>query len=408
MSQFSSNRPRWRGLSTRAIHLGYDPASEHGALTAPVFMTSTYAFETAEDGAALFRGEKEGYVYGRTRNPTQALLEARVADLEGAEAGLAVASGMAAISAVLWTLLEAGDTVVIDTTLYGNSFALFMRGLTRFGVRVEVADFTDPDDLARALTLRPKLVYFETPANPNLRIVDIRAASALAHSAGALVVVDNTFATPVLQRPIEHGADLVVHSATKFLGGHGDLIAGVAVGPKAILDRVRMHGLRYLTGAAIAPLTAFLLLRGLKTLELRVERHSASAAAVAELLASHPAVRWVGYPGLPDAPGHAVAKRQMSGGFGGLVSCELEGGIEAGVRFMNRLVLASRAVSLGDAETLVQHPASMTHAAYTAEERARHGISDGLVRLSIGLENLPDIREDILQALDAVTTPRRR
>ena len=199
-----------------------------------------------------------------------------------------------------------------------------------------------------------------------------------------------------------------MHSATKFLGGHGDLIAGVAVGPKAILDRVRMHGLRYLTGAAIAPLTAFLLLRGLKTLELRVERHSASAAAVAELLASHPAVRWVGYPGLPDAPGHAVAKRQMSGGFGGLVSCELEGGIEAGVRFMNRLVLASRAVSLGDAETLVQHPASMTHAAYTAEERARHGISDGLVRLSIGLENLPDIREDILQALDAVTTPRRR
>ncbi|PWC44948.1 aminotransferase class V-fold PLP-dependent enzyme [Azospirillum sp. TSO22-1] len=407
MSQPSSNRPRWSGLSTRAIHLGYDPASEHGALTAPVFMTSTYAFETAEDGAALFRGEKEGYIYGRTRNPTQALLEARVADLEGAEAGLAVASGMAAISATLWTLLEAGDTVVIDTTLYGNSFALFVRGLTRFGIRVEVADFTNLDDLARALALRPKLVHFETPANPNLRVVDIAAVSELAHGADALVMVDNTFATPVLQRPIEHGADLVVHSATKFLGGHGDLIAGVVAGPKAIIDRVRGHGLRYLTGATIAPLTAFLLLRGLKTLELRVERHSASAAAVAALLAEHPAVRWVGYPGLPDSPGHAVARRQMSG-FGGLVSCELEGGIEAGVRFMNRLVLATRAVSLGDAETLVQHPASMTHATYTAEERARHGISDGLVRLSIGLENLPDIQEDILQALDAVTPPRRR
>ncbi|WP_207479177.1 trans-sulfuration enzyme family protein [Arenibaculum pallidiluteum] len=406
MSKSPSNRPRWTGLSTRAIHLGYDPASEHGALTAPVFMTSTYAFETVEDGAALFRGEREGYIYGRTRNPTQALLEARVADLEGAEAGLAVASGMAAISATLWTLLQAGDVVVIDSTLYGNSFALFMRGVTRFGVRVEVADFTDLDDVARAMALRPKLVHFETPANPNLRVVDIAAVSALAHDVGALVMVDNTFATPILQRPIEHGADLVVHSATKFLGGHGDLIAGVVVGPRAILDRVRMEGLRYLTGATIAPLTAFLLLRGLKTLELRIERHSASAAAVAGLLAAHPAVRWVGYPGLPDAPGHAIAKRQMSG-FGGLVSCELEGGIEAGARFMNRLMLATRAVSLGDAETLVQHPASMTHAAYTAEERARHGISDGLVRLSIGLENLPDIQEDILQALDAAAPPRR-
>ncbi|MBP2230439.1 methionine-gamma-lyase [Azospirillum agricola] len=405
MSSPPSNRPRWSGLSTRAIHLNYDPASEQGALTPPVFMTSTYAFETAEDGAALFRGEKEGYVYGRTKNPTQALLEARLADLEGAEAGLAVASGMAAISATLWTLLSAGDLVVIDHTLYGNSYALFTRGLTRFGIRVEVADFTDLDDIARALALRPALIHFETPANPNLRIVDIAAVSALAHAAGALVMVDNTFATPVLQRPIEHGADLVVHSATKFLGGHGDLIAGVLVGPKAILDRVRAHGLRYLTGATVAPLTAFLLLRGLKTLELRVERHSASAAAIAELLAAHPAVRRVGYPGLADSPGHAIAKRQMSG-FGGLVSCELEGGLEAGVRFMNRLVLATRAVSLGDAETLVQHPASMTHAAYSAEERARHGIGDGLIRLSIGLENLPDIREDILQALDAVTVKR--
>ncbi len=406
MSDHPSNRGRWSGLSTRAIHLGYEPASAQGALTPPVFMTSTYAFETVEDGAALFRGEKDGYIYGRTKNPTQAVLEARIADLEGAEGGLAVASGMAAISATLWTLLSAGDRVVIDHTLYGNSYALFTRGLTRFGIRVEVADFTDPDDLARALALRPALVYFETPANPNLRVIDIAAVSAQAHAAGALVMVDNTFATPVLQRPIEHGADLVVHSATKFLGGHGDLIAGVVVGPKAIIDRIRGNGLRYLTGATIAPLTAFLLLRGLKTLELRVERHSASAAAVATLLAAHPAVRRVDYPGLPDSPGHAVARRQMSG-FGGLVSCELDGGLEAGIRFMNRLVLATRAVSLGDAETLVQHPASMTHATYSAEERARHGIGDGLIRLSIGLENLPDIREDILQALDAVTQTRR-
>ena len=272
-------------------------------------MTSTYAFETAEDGAALLRGEKDGYIYGRTKNPTQSVLEARIADLEGAEAGLVVASGMAAISATLWTLLSAGDLVVIDHTLYGNSYALFTRGLIRFGIRVEVADFTDPDDLARALALRPALVHFETPANPNLRVIDIAAVS-------ALVMVDNTFATPVLQRPI----------------GHGDLIAGVVVGPKAIIDRIRGYGLRYLTGATIAPLTAFLLLRGLKTLELRVERHSASAAAIAGLLADHPAVRRVDYPGLPGSPGHGIARRQMSG-FGGLVSCELEGGLYPRQRF---------------------------------------------------------------------------
>lgn len=399
MTSHPSNRAEG-GFATRAIHHGYDPAQEHGALTPPVFMTSTYAFESAEAGRDMFLGQREGYVYGRTRNPGQSLLEDRLASLEGGEAGLAVASGMAAISALAWTLLAAGDSVVVNNTLYGNSFALFTRGLTKFGIRTEVVDFADLDAAATAIrTHRPKLVFFETPSNPTLKLIDIAAIATLAHEVGALAVVDNTFATPALQRPLALGADLVVHSATKFLGGHGDLIAGAVIGPKAIIERIRGQGLRFLTGATIAPMTAFLLLRGLKTLELRMERHSASAQAIAEILSDHKAVRGVFYPGLPSFPGHALARRQMSG-FGGLIGFELDGGIKAGMRFMNRLALVTRAVSLGDAETLVQHPASMTHSTYSAEDRRRHGISDGLIRLSVGLETPADIQDDILQALE--------
>jgi len=401
MSKNASNRARG-GFATRAIHLGNNPADQLGALTPPVFMTSTYAFATAEEGEALFRGEREGYVYGRTRNPTQALLEERMASLEGADAGLAVASGMAAISSTLWSLLQSGDRVVIDHTLYGNSFALFMRGLTRFGVKVAVADFTDLDTVAASLAEgAPKLIFCESPGNPTLRIIDIASVARMAHQVGALLIVDNTFATPVLQQPILLGADLVLHSATKFIGGHGDLIAGVVAGPESIVETIRRNGLRYLTGATIAPLTAFLLLRGLKTLELRMERHCSSALAIAELLEQHPAVSWVTYPGLTSSPFHDLARRQMTG-FGGLIACELHGGKKTGIEFMNRLELVNRAVSLGDAETLVQHPASMTHSAYTAEERRSHCITDGLIRFSIGLETLSDLKDDILQALDAI------
>lgn len=389
------------GFATRAIHLGYDPASAKGALTPPVYMTSTYAFDSAEQGSALFRGEGAGFIYGRTRNPTQELLEERMASLEGAEAGLAFASGIGAISATMWTLLKAGDRIVIDSTLYGSTFAFLTRGLAKFGVEVTLADFTRIDALPAVITPGTRAVFFETPANPNLRVIDIAAVSAVARQAGALVIVDNTFASPAVQRPIEHGADLVIHSATKFLGGHGDLLAGILVGPKAVVGEVRGHGLRMLTGATIAPLTAFLVMRGLKTLELRMERHSASAKAIAELLAAHPAVASVSYPGLPTFPQYALAQRQMALP-GGLIACELKGGMAAGMKFMNRLRLVTRAVSLGDAETLVQHPASMTHATYTPEERSRHGISDGLIRLSIGLESLPDLIDDITQALDAV------
>jgi methionine-gamma-lyase len=400
MSTPPEGRNRRLGFATRAIHHGYDPAEAKGALTPPVYLTSTYAFPSAEEGSALFRGEGEGYIYGRTRNPTQDLLERRLAELEGAEAALVLASGIAAVTTALWTLSGQGDEVVIDHTLYGSTFAYFMRGLTRFGVVVRPVDMSDPEALAGALGPKTRVVFLESPANPNLRVLDIAAIAGLAHGVGALVIVDNTFSTPALQRPLDLGADLVVHSATKYLGGHGDLLAGVVAGPAALVKRIRVEGLRTLTGATVAPLTAYLVLRGLKTLELRMARHCAAAAAVARVLAAHPAVVWVAYPGLDGSPGHAVARRQMAG-FGGLVAFELEGGREAGFRFMNRLGLVTRAVSLGDAETLVQHPASMTHSTYTAEERARHGITEGLLRLSLGLETVQDIVDDVTQALDA-------
>ena len=387
-----------QGISTRAIHLGYDPATEQGALTPPIYQTSTYAFETVEQGAEYFAGTKPGYVYGRTRNPTQALLEQRVADLEGAEAGLALASGMAALTATFWTLLKAGDRVIADKILYGNSFTFFSQGLTRFGVEVEFADFCDAEAFAKAAAKPFAAVFFETPANPNLRVIDIAMVSAAARQMGAVTIVDNTFATPVLQRPLEHGADLVIHSATKYLGGHGDLLAGLVVGNADQVKVIRQHGLRYLTGATISPLTAFLVLRGLKTLELRVNHHAKSAAAVVEFLQQQKPITDIAYPALESNPARAAYLRQMSAG-GGLICFELDGGIARGRKFMNALKLITRAVSLGDAETLIQHPASMTHASYGPEERARHGISDGLIRMSVGLENTEDLLDDLEQAL---------
>ncbi|MCL4187067.1 MAG: aminotransferase class V-fold PLP-dependent enzyme [Rhodobacteraceae bacterium] len=393
-----SNAPP--GFATRAIHLGYDPAGAEGALTPPIYMTSTYAFESAEAGGEMVAGTRAGYVYGRTRNPTQTLLEQRMASLEGTEAALALASGMGAITATAWSLVEAGDRIVIDHTLYGSTYAFFTRGLARFGVEIAVADLADPAAAASAIRPGTRMVYLETPANPNLRVIDIAAVAAPARAAGATVVVDNTFATPALQRPAEHGADLVVHSATKYLGGHGDLLGGIVAGRAETIARIRGSGLRWMTGATLSPLNAFLILRGLKTLELRMERHSATAARLAALLAGHGAVARVAFPGLASGAAADVVARQMSAP-GGLVACELAGGLAAGLRFMNALRLVTRAVSLGDAETLVQHPASMTHASYPPEERARHGITDGLVRFSVGLETPEDILADVARALDA-------
>ncbi len=389
-----------KSFATRAIHHGYDAQSEQGALNPPIYMSSTFTFETAEAGGDMFAGEREGHFYTRISNPTLDHLEKRIANLEGAEAGLATASGMGAITSTLWSFLEAGDEIIIDKTLYGCTFAFMTHGLPRFGVKVTLVDMTEPANLEAAISAQTKIVYFETPANPNNRLVDISAISAIAHRAGAKVVVDNTYATPVLTRPIEHGADIVVHSATKFLSGHGDVVAGLVVGSKEDMTQVRLVGLKDMTGAVMSPLTAMLLLRGIKTLELRMERHCATARKVAEALEAHPAVLHVAYPGLQSFPQADLARRQMSN-FGGMIPFEVKGGKPGGIAFMNRLNLIQRAVSLGDAESLIQHPASMTHSTYSQEERAEHGIAEGLVRLSVGLESADDIIDDLYAALGA-------
>ncbi|MEO1576056.1 MAG: aminotransferase class I/II-fold pyridoxal phosphate-dependent enzyme, partial [Pseudomonadota bacterium] len=330
-------------------------------------------------------------------------LEQRMASLEGGEAGLALASGMGAITSVLWTLLSPGDEILVDKTLYGCTFAYLHHGLSRWGITVTHVDMTCPQNVARALGASTRVVYFETPANPNMRLVDIAAVASLARARGVKVVVDNTYATPYLTRPLSLGADVVVHSATKYLGGHGDLVAGIAVGSSEIIDEVRLFGMKDMTGAVMAPFNAMLVLRGLKTLALRMDRHCQSASLVARWLDRHPQVSRVHYPGLPGFAQRDLARRQMAQP-GAMIAFEVHGGIRAGVRIMNELKMIRRAVSLGDAETLIQHPASMTHSTYTADERAAHEISDGLIRLSVGLEDVADIVADLRQAM----TPRVR
>ncbi|WP_460136631.1 methionine gamma-lyase [Pseudomonas sp. S1_E04] len=391
------------GFSTRAIHHGYDPKDHHGALVPPIYLSATFAFPTAEYGAACFAGEASGHFYTRISNPTLALLETRMAALENGAAAVAFSSGMGAIAATFWTLLRPGDEVIVSQTLYGCTFALLHHGIGEFGVKVRHVDLTDLAALRDALCPATRMVYCETPANPNLQLVDIAAVADIAHrQPNVTVVVDNTYCTPYLQRPLELGADVVVHSATKYLSGHGDITAGIAVSSQALAQRIRLQGLKDLTGAVMSPQDAALLMRGLKTLALRMDRHCSNAQALAEALEAHPAVASVTYPGLRSFPQYALATRQMSLA-GGMIAFELKGGIDSGRRFMNALKLFTRAVSLGDAESLAQHPASMTHSTYTPEERARHGISEGLVRLSVGLEDVEDLLADVRQALAKCT-----
>lgn len=388
------------GFSTRAIHHGYDPLSHGGALVPPVYQTATFAFPTVEFGAACFAGEESGHFYSRISNPTLALLEQRMASLEGGEAGLALASGMGAITSTLWTLLRPGDELIVGRTLYGCTFAYLHHGIGEFGVKIQHVDLNDEKALKAAITSKTRMIYFESPANPNMHLVDIAAVAQAVRGRDIHIVVDNTYCTPYLQRPLELGADLVVHSATKYLSGHGDITAGLVVGRKALIDRIRLEGLKDMTGAVLSPHDASLLMRGMKTLALRMERHCSNAQQLAEYLARQPQVELIHYPGLPGFAQHALAQRQMRLP-GGMIAFELKGGIEAGRRFMNALQLFSRAVSLGDAESLAQHPASMTHSSYTPQERAHHGISEGLVRLSVGLEDIDDLVADIAQALKA-------
>jgi len=397
MAQHSTNH----GFATRAIHFGYDASGSERALTPPVHLTSTFMFDTAEQGGEIFAGEQEGHFYSRISNPTLDLLEKRIASLEGAEAGLATSSGMGAICSTLWTFLEPGDELITDKTLYGCTFSFMRHGLAKFGIKVTHIDMQDIENLEKAISSKTKIVYFETPANPNMRLVDIAAVSKVSKSVGVKVIVDNTYATPLLTRPIEFGADIVVHSATKYLGGHGDLVAGLVVGSKDDVANIRLYGMKDMTGAVMAPLTAMLVTRGLKTLELRMARHCSSALYIANMLEQHPAIANVFYPGLESFPQHQLAQKQMKQS-GGMIAFELKGGKKSGIELMNRLEMIVCAVSLGDTETLIQHPASMTHSTYSEEERLAHDISEGLVRLSIGLETPEDISHDLIQALEYV------
>ena len=387
------------GFATRQIHAGKHDNGV-GALCTPIYQTSTFEFDTVQQGGARFAGQEEGYIYSRLGNPSLTQVEEKLAALEGGEAALATASGMGAISSALWSSVEAGDEIVASDTLYGCTFALLNHGMSRYGVEVSFVDTSDLAAVKAALKENTCAVYLETPANPNLKIADIAAVAEIAHgyNPAIKVVCDNTFASPALQNPLALGADVVVHSATKYLNGHGDVIAGFVVGKADFIGEVRMFGLKDMTGAVMDPFAAYLILRGLKTLEIRMERHCANAKAIAEYLDKHPAVEKVYYPGLKDHVGHDIAARQMKD-FGGMLSFEVKGGRAAGTKLVNALRLITVAVSLGDAETLIEHPASMTHSTYTEEELAASGIPGGLIRLSAGLENAEDIIADLEQAL---------
>ena len=388
-------------FSTKAIHAGHKKDSVSGALATPIYQSSTFIFDSAEQGGRRFALEEEGYIYTRLGNPTQSQLEEKVAMLENGEAAIATASGMGAISAALWTALKAGDHVLADKTLYGCTFALLNHGLTRFGVEVTFIDASDLEEVKNGIKENTKVVHLETPANPDLKLVDIEEISNIVHSKNSecLVFVDNTFATPYLQKPLDLGADVVVHSATKYLNGHGDVIAGIVVGKKEFIHEVRFFGIKDMTGAVISPFDSYLIIRGMKTLQVRMERHCKNALEVAEFLEGHEKVEKISYPGLESFPQYELAKKQMKLP-GAMISFEVKGGIEAGKKLLNSLNLCTLAVSLGDCETLIQHPASMTHSSYNEEERLEAGITDGLIRLSVGLEDVKDIIADLKEGLD--------
>lgn len=393
------------GLSTKAIHAGVEGKNPYGALTAPIYQTSTFVFDSCDQGGNRFALKEEGHIYSRLGNPTTDLLERKIAALECGEAAVAFSSGMGAISSVIWTVCAAGKHIIADKTLYGCTHALLEHGVTRYGVEVDFIDTSDLEEVKKHLKENTVMIYMETPANPNLKIVDLAAVSAIAHAYNPeiCVVADNTFATPVLQNPLTLGCDVVAHSATKYLNGHGDVIAGFAVGKADLMKNVRLFGLKDMTGAVLGPQEAFLVLRGLKTLEIRMERHCENAKKVAEYLVSNPKVEKVYYPGLEKHPNHEVAANQMRD-FGAMISFEVKGGLEAGKALCDNLSMISLAVSLGDTETLIQHPASMTHSPYTPEERAASGIPEGLIRLSVGIENVEDIIADLEEGFAAVPT----
>jgi cystathionine gamma-lyase len=376
------------GLATRALHVGQGPDPATGAVVVPIHLATTFAQESP--------GRHRGFEYSRSGNPTRANLEACLASLEGAEHGLAFASGLAATTTVM-LLLDPGDHVVFTEDVYGGTFRLFDKVFQRYGVTFTSVDPTDPDAVAAAMTERTRLVWLESPTNPLLRVVDLDAVGELVHGAGALVAVDSTFASPVLQRPLELGADLVIHSSTKFLGGHSDVLGGaVLTSNDTLAERMRFH--QNAVGAVPSPFDCWLLLRGLKTLQLRVLRQCENALTIARWLEGQDEVIQVYYPGLESNPGHALARRQMGGHYGGVVSFEVSSA-NAALSFLERLRVFTLAESLGAVESLAESPALMTHASIPEEMRTRVGVSDGLLRLSVGIEDVDDLVADLEQAL---------
>jgi len=383
--------------STKAIHAGTPHDSQYGEVSVPIFQSSTFSFPHADEGAARFSGASSGYIYTRLGNPTIHALEEAIRILEGGERGMAAATGMAAISTVFLSMLEKGSHIVGTDCVYGPTRTIVETALARFGVESTFVDTADLGQVKKAMRANTRMVFLETPANPTMKISDISGAAAIAHERNAVLVVDNTFASPFLQRPFEYGADVVVHSCTKFINGHSDVVGGMIVVRNDDLYR-RIRPVLNLFGGTMDPHQAWLILRGVRTLPLRVERSQENALQLARFLRNHPMVTWVLYPGLPDHPQHELARTQMDG-FGSMIAIGVNGGLEGGKIVMNNVRLFTLAVSLGGVESLIEHPASMTHSGIPREEREQAGIRDDLVRFSVGCEAWEDLADDLDQAL---------
>ncbi len=389
-----------KGKNTKAIHSGQHPDPIYGAVMTPIYQTSTFAFKSAEDGAKIFGGEKRGYIYTRLGNPTTAALEECITDLEGGYKSLATSTGMSAVTTVYLTFLSSGDHIISTDAVYGPSRVVMEKDLARFGIESSYIDTSDVSNIEKAIKPNTKMLYIETPANPTLKLTDIEACAKICKDKGIKLVVDNTFASPILQNPLELGADIVIHSMTKYLNGHSDVVAGIIVTNNEDDYKRVKHMLTYL-GGTIDPHQAWLVLRGVKSLGLRVERACKNAMEIAKFLESHTKVERVFYPGLKSFPQYELAKKQMKDS-GSMITFFVKGGLEAGRKLMNSVNVATLAVSLGGIETLIQHPASMTHSSVPKEEREASGITDGLVRISIGCEDVEDLIRDLDNALSKI------
>jgi len=387
------------GFNTKMVHAGA-PKDMYGSAVTPIYQTSTFAFDSAQIGADRFAGRAEGFIYTRIGNPTIRALEQNVAELENGAEGVATASGMGAVTVVYMALLSQGAHLVSTGSVYGPSRGLIEKQFSRFGVQYSYVDTSDIENVRAAIRPNTKMVYLESPSNPAMLVTDIRAVSELAHQYGCLVVVDNTFASPCLQKPLDLGADIVFHSVTKFINGHADVVGGIIVAKDPAVGK-QLRAMMVVLGCNMDPHQAFLVSRGVKTLSLRVERAQENAMKVARWLEAHPKVEWVRYVGLESHPQHELVKRQMTG-FGSMISFELNGGYEAGRNLMDNVHLATLAVSLGGVETLIEHPASMTHASMSQADRLEAGITDGLVRYSVGIEDVEDLIADLEQAIAKV------